>query len=134
MNVLTVSGWIASFSDSSLPGRTRSNFFFSSPIREVQSMLPHPFPFPSFFSHTLKVTPQLQIACVSFLKRTPFGCPFFLTKSSLSSHFIASSMRLASKTSVILRRRCSSSRICGQDGCSLGGFQHSHTLGFWHIL
>ena len=120
MTVLEVSGWILSLCDSSLPGRSLRSFFFSSPISDVQSILPHPFPSPSFFSHTLKVISQLLIACVNFLRWIPLGSLFFLRKSSLSSHSIASFMSLESKT-VILSRRWSASRTMWSRGTSKRG-------------
>lgn len=95
---------------SNFAGRFLSNFFLSSPIRDVQSILPIPFPSPSFFSHTENVMPQLFITCVRWLKWQPLGSPLFFEKSSRSSHSMASSIRLPTRTSVILRRRWSSSR------------------------
>lgn len=114
--VSLLSAWMASVDSLSFVGKLRSNFFFSSPISDVQSIFPIPFPSPSFFSQTLNVTPQLLISWVSFLRCIPFGSPLFLQKSSLSSNSIASSIRLDRRTSVNLRRRWHGVHLglCGQ--------------------
>ena len=121
MTVLNESGWIASVVASSFNGSSLSSFFFSAPISDVQSIFPDPCPSPSFFSHMVNVKPQLLIVWTSLWRWTPFASPFFFKKSLLSSHSIASSMRLARRTSVILKRRWSSSKTIWSKGILISG-------------
>lgn len=74
----------------------------SFPMREVHSYLPVFFPVLSRGSQTLKLTPHSLIAFTRSLRWFEEGLP----RSSLTIMW----MRLQSNTSMILRRRCSSSR------------------------